>query len=82
MPQEVWGQESLEAQSEGALSQSLKPGEESPSVLSELWARGLGPSPEELQILIKHSLTPTEPGLGEFGFVSVRDSWINLEKDR
>lgn len=67
MPQEVWGQESLEAQSEGALSQSLKPGDESPPVLRELWATGLGPSPEELKMM-KYSPTPQRTWFGGIWF--------------
>lgn len=35
--------------------------------------------PEELE-MIKYSSTPREPGLGEFGFVSVRDLWMCLER--
>lgn len=35
--------------------------------------------PEELE-MINYSSTPREPGLGEFGFVSVRDSWMCLER--
>lgn len=57
VPQGVWSQESLEAQSKGALSQSLQPCEESPPVLGKLWARGLGPSPQELEIIKKYRPT-------------------------
>lgn len=72
VPQGVWDQESLEVQSERALSQSLKPSEESPPVLSELWVRGLELSPGELEMM-KHNPTPESLVLGNL-FVSMLET--------
>lgn len=72
VPQGVWDQESLEVQSEGALSRSLKPSEENLPVLRELWARGLGPSPGELEMM-KHNPTPESLVLGNL-FLSMLET--------